>query len=195
MSEERLIICRNCGQSLLDDGDESMVWRHADGSRWCRDGRPAEPYGYWPDYRKADSKSGEPPLLCADCNHERDDSRFHFEAPGNNWGAALHHFQAPSGEPRTEPPHDPYAAYCTCSSCLDSSPDVNDPAPTTCGHGRAKGCCDVDDCVHSPLSLAEQVVLAEITLKLTGCFYCDGPKRELWRAALAAWDAALKGTR
>jgi hypothetical protein len=31
--------------------------------------------------------------LCADCGHEKDDSSFHFEAPGTNWGAALHHFR------------------------------------------------------------------------------------------------------
>jgi hypothetical protein len=36
--------------------------------------------------------------VCADCHHPKDDSRFHHDAPGTNWGAALHWFKtAPSG--------------------------------------------------------------------------------------------------
>jgi hypothetical protein len=39
-----------------------------------------------------DAPPADPGPLCADCNHPKDDSRFHLEAPGDNWGAALHHF-------------------------------------------------------------------------------------------------------
>ncbi len=37
-------------------------------------------------------KPAEP--SCADCGHPASDSSYHFEAPGTNWGAALHHFRA-----------------------------------------------------------------------------------------------------
>lgn len=46
--------------------------------------------------------------LCADCGHELNDSRFHFEAPGDNWGAALHHFRPASPAKAAPPP---------CPSC------------------------------------------------------------------------------
>lgn len=46
---------------------------------------------------EAEKKSSEQPKpLCADCGHPIDDSRFHFEAPGTNWGAALHNFLPPT---------------------------------------------------------------------------------------------------
>ncbi len=32
---------------------------------------------------------------CRDCGHAKDNSRFHFDAPGDNWGAALHWFKPP----------------------------------------------------------------------------------------------------
>lgn len=33
--------------------------------------------------------------LCTDCHHEQEDPSFHFDAPGGNWGAALHWFKPP----------------------------------------------------------------------------------------------------
>lgn len=33
--------------------------------------------------------------LCTYCGHEQMDSSFHFDAPGENWGAALHWFHPP----------------------------------------------------------------------------------------------------
>ena len=39
-----------------------------------------------------DAPPSDTSLLCADCKHPKNDSRFHLEAPGDNWGAALHHF-------------------------------------------------------------------------------------------------------
>lgn len=42
-----------------------------------------------------------PASLCADCGKPESDSGMHFEAPGTNWGAALHHFRpvAPVAQP------------------------------------------------------------------------------------------------
>lgn len=34
------------------------------------------------------------PELCIDCHHPKDDPNFHLDAPGTNWGAALHWFKA-----------------------------------------------------------------------------------------------------
>lgn len=33
--------------------------------------------------------------VCRDCHQPLHDSRYHFEAHGTNWGAALHHYKAP----------------------------------------------------------------------------------------------------
>lgn len=38
----------------------------------------------------------EPALTCSDCGHPKDDSRYHLDAPGTNWGAALHAFVPPT---------------------------------------------------------------------------------------------------
>lgn len=56
--------------------------------------------------RRSDYEAGQKgEMLCLDCGHLKDDSRFHLDAPGTNWGAALHPFRGkePEGEmPRTE---------------------------------------------------------------------------------------------
>ena len=46
----------------------------------------------------------EPP--CIDCGHDKNDFRFHFEAPGTNWGAALHSYRsaAPASTDSQEAP-------------------------------------------------------------------------------------------
>ena len=46
-----------------------------------------------------DAPPSDTSLLCADCKHPKNDSRFHLEAPGDNWGAALHHF-VPAAPPQ-----------------------------------------------------------------------------------------------
>jgi hypothetical protein len=34
-----------------------------------------------------------PDVLCADCGHPKNTPAMHFEAPGDNWGAALHNYR------------------------------------------------------------------------------------------------------
>lgn len=57
---------------------------------------------------------------CADCGHVKDDPHFHFDAPGDNWGAALHWFRYPATVPPAEAPR-PYCAthdvYGSCYVC------------------------------------------------------------------------------
>jgi hypothetical protein len=65
-------------------------------------GRPLDENGSI-EFTKPTAPVDAPPsdtsLLCADCKHPKNDSRFHLEAPGDNWGAALHHF-VPAAPPQ-----------------------------------------------------------------------------------------------
>ena len=81
--DEHALICKECRTSQTDNLPvycdrrlelmrEVYRTRHAD--------QPAAP-------------------LCADCGHPESDSRFHLEAPGTNWGAALHHFRPQPAAP------------------------------------------------------------------------------------------------
>ena len=53
----------------------------------------------WQPTAPVDAPPSDTSLLCADCKHPKNDSRFHLEAPGDNWGAALHHF-VPAAPPQ-----------------------------------------------------------------------------------------------
>ena len=42
-----------------------------------------------------------PQLPCVDCGYPKDTPAMHLDASGTNWGAALHWYRAPQGEPQS----------------------------------------------------------------------------------------------
>ena len=89
-----------------------------------------------------------PEELCADCRHPKSDSRFHLEAPGDNWGAALHHFvPAPASQPVSAPVSDPSVHVTGSCSCLCGYR----VSPTGLRTDIVCQCCDRHTClVHYP---------------------------------------------
>lgn len=69
--------CQSCAESA-----SGVCTRHN------HHGRSAQPIAHDP--------SAAPQVRCADCNQLRDNPDFHLDAKGDNWGAALHWFVAPS---------------------------------------------------------------------------------------------------
>lgn len=64
--------------------------------RWSIGQIVREQLGFQADPPGEDEGAGRQataPSLCLDCGHAREDGRFHFDAPGDSWGAALHHFR------------------------------------------------------------------------------------------------------
>ena len=75
------------------DGDKLI---HSGACTYCR---VCNPHIFQKPTAPVDAPPSDTSLLCADCKHPKNDSRFHLEAPGDNWGAALHHF-VPAAPPQ-----------------------------------------------------------------------------------------------
>jgi len=99
--------------------------------------------------------------LCADCAHPKDDPSFHFEAPGTNWGAALHHFRPASDAP-TGPAQVAAATEHTCDRCHYSA-WVPVPRESECDflHPHVGTCERCDFCwLYRQLAAAQERIAA-----------------------------------
>lgn len=72
-----------------------------------------------------------PEPLCTDCGHPKMDAKFHLDAPGEDWGAALHWFKPP--QVATAPGIKWFGRPWNHTLCA-SAPQVPAPVGELCAH-------------------------------------------------------------
>jgi hypothetical protein len=182
---ERLTpVCPKCGAN-----DEVREYEVAGTGEWYACARCSFS-GWRPSALRAEAPS-EP--LCKDCGRSRNDSSMHLEAPGTNWGAALHSFV---------PPSEPTAAPLTNESLCE---DIVDQLVQKVGLELADA-DEVDEAVEVVRQVVERSAAPERstrtaeelekavarTRELVSGWLAHGAARETMQPILEVCDAALR---
>jgi hypothetical protein len=143
-----------------------------------------------------------PSDICADCGHRYDDVHFHLEAPGTNWGAALHHF-VPIKPPQDMSPKTHAEETCVASNCPDHP--TKEPAQVCNCHWIYDDGAPFEPCSVHPATPAPSQPAGAREFRLqwshkptiippnaTGLWYSEECTDELMVAYAAAKDAEIE---